>query len=191
MDFNFGSILDRFTVKTVSLSKALILFYLLILNNYTTNLIGGQFREFISENRTAQHVISCLTLLVVLNITVEPNLINSIGYALGLYMWFILTTKLDLKWNLAIVGLLLLGYINESLLKQEEDRIDDDENVPEEIGYFMKKRHNKIRNIVAFGIVLSTLVGTYQYYNKKTVQYGGNFDAIKFLMSDCKNHAKC
>ena len=51
----------------ISLSKAVLLFYLIIGNNYTSELFSGQLTDFIKENRYAQHLIGYLTMLVVVN----------------------------------------------------------------------------------------------------------------------------
>lgn len=179
------------TINSISISKALIIFYLIIANNYTGNLFAGQLTDFIAENRMVQHIIAFTTLLVLLNLFCNINDVKeSLAYTCGIYLWFIFTTKLSLTWNLGIIMFLLIGYLNESQMKDKEYNIDNDSNVPEEINNKIKNKNNIVRCYVTVGILIITLCGTYEYYNKKSVQYGGDFDPVKYMFKECNNH-KC
>jgi hypothetical protein len=175
----------------ISVIKPLVIFYLIIANNYTGNLFAGQLKDYVVENRFAQHIIAFITLLVLINLYSDINNINkSLSYTGGIYLWFILTTKLDLHWNIMLTVLLLVGYMNENRMLDKEKNVNDDENIPKNIKNKIFNKNKQIRSCVVVGSLLVTLLGTYEYYNKKTVQYGGNFDPIKYLVCAPGNH-KC
>lgn len=188
-----NNLLRIFNIKPdLSIGKALVLFYLIIMNNYTGDLLAGQMKEYISHSRVAQHVIAFITLLVVINLFAEINSVqDSLMYSSGIYLWFIFTTKLDLHWNLGIMVLLMIGYLNESNMLNTEIRIHRDENVPEEIEEKVLNHNQMIRSLVVLGIGCLTICGTYQYGTRKTVQYGGNFDPVKYMFCVGNNHKCC
>lgn len=182
-----------FNIKpNLSIARALVLFYLIIMNNYTGDLLSGQLKDFVVNSRVAQHTIAFVTLLVVINLYTEVNNVSdSLMYSCGIYLWFILTTKLDLHWNLGIIGLLLVGYLNESQMLNTEERIHNDENIPKEVESIIFNRNQMIRSGVVVGISLLTMCGTYQYGTKKNIQYGGDFDPIKYMFNSGVNHKCC
>lgn len=188
-----NNLLGIFNIKPdLSMSKALVLFYLIIMNNYTGDLVSGQLKDFISHSRVAQHVIAFITLLVVINLFAGINDVqNALMYSSGIYLWFIFTTKLDLHWNLGIMGLLFIGYLNESKMLNTELRLHHDENVPEEIEEKLLSHNQMIRSLVVMGIGVLTVCGTYQYGTRKNVQYGGNFDPVKYMFCVSNNHKCC
>src|SRR3972149_11308430 len=98
-------------IQTISLSKALLIFYVLI---GTKELYNGQFKDFL-KSRTGQHMMGFLTMLIL--ITWVANIYDpyyATIYSIIAYSWFILTTKLDIEWNLAIIALLTIGFFYES-----------------------------------------------------------------------------
>jgi hypothetical protein len=170
--------------SNISLSKSILLFYLIIANNHTKELFSGQFTQFVQDNRVAQHLIGFLTMVVLLNMVggvydTKKNVI----YSLLAYTWFTLTTKLDLHWNLLIIALLSFGLFYENTLMDKEIKSLDDESLEEKHLQKIKTRHDKLKTGIAISIMLVTFVGAFTYYNRKQVQYGGGFDPVKFLLS--------
>lgn len=176
----------------VSLSRSLLIFYLLIANNYTSNLYSRQLKDFINNNRYIQHIIGFTTLLVIINLFAGlNNSMDSIKYSMILYSWFIFSTKLDLQWNLMIIGLLVLGYINENSMIDKEENIEKDEYVTKDVIKRIRKHNKKTRTIICLSIILVTIFGTYQYFNKKHQQYGGGFDPLNYMFCKSKRDICC
>ena len=168
----------------ISLSKSLLVFYLFIASGFTKDLYSGQLKDFIQENRFAQHILGFISMLVIVNFLSGVNNPNQIlMYSFLAYIWFILTTKLDLHWNLIIIALLVFGYLYESnLIGKEEDAATDPSLTKENIKK-IKQDNKKIKKIIFASIITVTLIGTCIYLNKKTVQHGGNFDLGTFILN--------
>jgi len=174
-------------MSEVSLSRALLIFYLIISSGYTKDLYSGQLKDYIMENRFAQHLIGFIIMLVVINSLSginEPQRI--IMYSLLAYVWFVLTTKLDLQWSLIIIALLTIGYLYESKLIGNINESKDDKSLKQEDIERIKHKNTQITNTITISIVVVTIIGSLLYMTRKSNQYGGNFDLGKFFF-DGKN----
>lgn len=173
--------IDMLDNKSVSLSKVLLVFYMLIGGNYLSGLISKQIKSFIESDRIVQHVIGITTMLVLITLFGNmPDIKLSILYSIIAYTWFILSTKLDIHVNIIIIALLLVGYLYENnldaqLLKTTKVLTDAEKEVIVETA----KKHKKI--IVSL-LFLVTVVGTFLYNDKKQVQYGGGYDVFRYLL---------
>ncbi len=168
--------------SNISLSKAVLIFYLVIGNNYTGELFSGQLTDFIRSNRYAQHVIGYLTMMTIINsIGGVTNVQRTAVYSLIAYLWFTFTTKLDLRWSFLLIGFMVMGLLYESQMVDKEVRSEDDEALEEQDKEKIRNKHNKMKTAVVIAIMLVTFIGVWGYFNKKKVQYGGNFDGMKFI----------
>lgn len=163
--------------------SVLLVFYLLIASGCTENLMAKQMREFIKENRMAQHVIGFLTLLVLISmIGGITDIKNALIYTLIGYIWFLFSTKLDVQWNMIILLLLSLGYMYENMINQKENEIINDPILSDA----HKKEiisNNENKKIWVIGILfIVTIVGTLAYSYKKHNQYGGEYDFGTFIL---------
>lgn len=167
----------------ISLSKALLVFYLVIASGFTKDLYSGQLKDFVKENRFAKHIIGFIGMLIIINSLSGLNKsYEVIGYSLAAYLWFILTTKLDLQWNLAIILLLTIGYLYESELLNYESEAEKDKSLDQEDINRIKIKNKRIKQMILVSILVITVIGTILYINKKSTQYGGNFDVAKFFL---------
>jgi len=110
----------------------------------------------------------------------SSHTINIVTITLLIYVWFILTTKLDLAWNIAIIILLAIYFLFESkytvdLGIQLKDQLTTNETKSELVKTFVSAN-----NIVLVGIFGVTLIGTLFYTSEKQVQYGGGFNLVNF-----------
>lgn len=189
---DFGQIfnMNYISQSNISISRALLIFYVLIASHFTTDLFAKQFKKFLGDNRIAQHVIGYITMLIIImNVAGIQDTKPAMLYSLIAYIWFIFTTKLDLQWNMIIVLLLLFGFLYENqLLKKEKIALTDKALNSEDIKKIGEK-HNKYKTYLVIAVMLITLVGTILYANKKWSQYdgenqtgGGQFDLVKFFL---------
>lgn len=177
--------------SNISMSTALLIFYMMVATVFTGNLYSGQLSEYIKTNRWMQHVVGYITmLLIVSKVAGIKDGYMSLLYSLIAYSWFILTTKLDVHWNLAIIGLLVIGFIYENNMFQKEDDANTDEALDEKDRKRIRHDNKQMKRIIILSIVGITAVGSFLYFNKKQVQYGGNFDISKFMFCESKGH-KC
>ena len=175
--------------SNISLIKALLFFYVIVSVSFTRNLYSGQLIDLLSTNRFMQHLIGLIAMLIIVvevaNITspIPALLYTTIGY-----IWFIFTTKLDLHWNLAILGLLVFGFLYESQLFNNELEIKDDESLNEAEKKKIENKNNKIKTLIMIAIIIITLLGILSYYVKKQEQYGSDFDTMKFMFDANKRY---
>lgn len=166
-----------------SLLRALLLFYVLIASNFTGGLFSKQLRTFFEENRMAQHLIGfTMMLVIIMLIGGINNTYRAVIYSLIGYIWFILTTKLDVHWNVIIILLLLFGFLYESKLNEKERNIMSDSNLTEEEKQKIINNNFQYRMYFILAALLTTIIGSLLYLNKKVGQYGGGkFDLITYL----------
>lgn len=168
---------------SLGVSKILLLFVLLISSPNSGSLLSKQTKEFITDNRYVQHLLAFLMLLVVIDISYPAiEFYYLILYSIVVYVLFLLTTKMDLHWNIAVFLLLFGLFIYENKLDHDQKNMMDDDNLDlerkEEI-----KRNNMYFRYGVFGlIVFMILMGTYFYNNRKMVQYGGGYNLITYLL---------
>ncbi len=177
-----NKIFDTKLQSKITLSKALLLFYLVIGSGYIQNIYSGQLQDFIKNSRYVQHFIGMIIMLILMiDYGGVKKLLPAIVYSILAYIWFILTTKLDVKWNIAIILLMVLGYFYEFKMSKKEVSAKSDQALFKSDKQKIKKNHNSIKNVIIVSILAVTVLGTIQYLSKKKVQYGGNFDPITFL----------
>lgn len=167
-----------------SLLSSLLLFYLLVSNSLTNNLMGKQMKTYLRDNRLAQHVIAFVMMLVLMILIGKfDNITDVLLYTSLGYMWFIFTTKLDIQWNVMVLFILLMGFLYENKMIMREKKSEKDEALTEKEKNKIKNEHEKIKQYFIFSAIGVTVVGTLLYGNKKTVQYGGSkFSMIKYLL---------
>jgi hypothetical protein len=168
--------------EKLTLSQALLIFYIIIAGNFTKGLFNKQMITEIENNRMAQHMIAYIMLLVIINSvggveTIEESVIYSI---IG-YVWFLFTTKLDLQINVIVVTILLIGYLYENKLKNKENELEKTRILSEEEKREVKNRNNGMRSMIIVGALGTTIMGTYLYGTKQITQHGGGFSINKYL----------
>ena len=172
-----------------SIGRILLLTYIIIASSYCSNLFSNGLKEAISSNKFAQHII-LITLIMSLmiifgnpfNVEITSNQpINILIMTLLVYVWFILTTKLDIAWNIGIIILLAIYFLFESKKIADlnivlKDPILELDKKKEIINGFIH-----IQNYILVAIFGVSIIGTFCYASEKQVQYGGGFNLNNFL----------
>lgn len=172
------------TTTKNSFPKAMLQFYLILTAPLLSNLLSKQMKSLLTTNRVAQHLLGLLTMFVLISETTQvSNQAKTAIYTFVLYSWFILTTKLDLHWNLLIIGLLVVGYLYDSKMKNKEENATGDEAMTKADRVRLVYRHNRMRAVIFLSVLLITVIGTLFYVRKKGVQYGGGFDMYDYLIN--------
>lgn len=168
--------------SNISLSKALLIFYVVIASNFTDGLVGKQLREYIQENRMAQHLIAFIMMFVLIHmIGGIDDMVRVFAYSAIGYLWFIFTTKLDAQWNIIVLALMFMGFIYESDLHKHEVDALEDKVLSQEEKERVINNNSKIKTYIVFGVIGVTIVGTMLYAQRKQEQYGGGFNPMRFL----------
>lgn len=165
-----------------SLISALLVFYVIIINCFTHDLIAKQVKTLVNTNRYVQHIISIIMLFTIIMLLLKTNIVVSILYTLIGYILYILTTKTDIQVNVIVFTILMLGFLYEhnNMLKEEE--MNNDPVLTEDDKNNIKSKHNKNKQILIIISSLIIVLGTLFYYNRKIVQHGGNFSNYLYFM---------
>ena len=172
----------------LSIGKILLLTYIIIASSFCSNLFSNGLKKAIESNRFVQHIILILLIMSLMIFFGNPfgveistnHTINIVIITLLVYVWFILTTKLDLAWNVAIIILLTIYFLYESKVTSDINIELKDTIVPAE------KKNDLINNFVTtnnyflMSIFSITVIGTFFYTSEKQVQYGGGFSPTNF-----------
>jgi len=168
----------------IDFAKILLLFYILTANNYTGDLMGKQWREFLQENRIGKHLVAFIMMLIL--IIMFGNVKDTsmaIFYAVIGYSWFVFTTKMDIQWNVIVLLTLLLVFLYQNKLEQQEINTRNDTILSENEKQEIINKNNKVKEYVIMGTIIITLIGMFLYVNKKEGQYGGGkFSPVKFFL---------
>lgn len=180
--------MDVLNASNTSIAKVVLLYYLLSVSPYTSNLVGKQFQRFIEDNRMAQHSIAFFTLFVLISLEsdysgTQLNMIDVCWYALIGYVWFIFTTKLDMHWNAIVLIMLSALYIVDRNMRLQELDAKSDPNMSNDSKLKIINRNNKYRTIGIASLFVATAVGTVLYSNKKVGQYGGSYDMFAYFFN--------
>ena len=172
-----------------SVGRIVLLTYVILASQYCSNLFSHGFKEAIENNRMVQHLILLILIMALMIIFGNPfgveftnnEQFNIIIMTLLVYVWFVLTTKLDLAWNVAVLIILTIYFLYESKKVSDykimlEDPTLDNLKKKELFDSFGKLQIYLL--VTIFGV---TLAGTFLYANEKQVQYGGGFSMYKFF----------
>jgi hypothetical protein len=137
----------------------------------------------------AQHLILLILIMTVMTIFGNPLGVqitkneqgNMIIMSLLVYVWFIMTTKLDLTWNISILIILTMYFIYESQKVSDYNIMLRDDNLSIEKKKELLDSYNQLQSYVLLGIFGVTLTGTFLYANEKQGQYGGGFSYLNFF----------
>ena len=168
----------------ISIVKILLLFNVLISGSLLRPLLSKQWNEMVNESRLIQHIIGLTTMITLVTLISEgtADYLHIIAYSLAGYLWFILSTKMDIHWNIIIMILLLGSYLYQNSLKIKENEITIDKILDEEQKIILKNKNNKKQMYAVIGVMSAILLGVYFYSNKKEVQYGGGYSLVNFLL---------
>lgn len=164
----------------MEIGKILLLTYIIIASNYCSNLFSNSLKNAIENNRYVQHLILIILIMSLLIIFEQGNSIkftsnnhlNVIIMTLIIYTWFILTTKLDLAWNIAIMIILVIYFFYENKKNNDYKNINNDKNLSNEDKNELYKVLTNTQNSLLLGIFGITLTGTFIYGIEKYNQYG-------------------
>lgn len=167
-----------------SLVKIISIYYLLLLNPLSTELLSKSLKNFIEDNRLAQHVISVLTIFVLINLFYETSTNKSSKFLFTAlcYIFFVFTTKIELQINIMIILSLVGLYFFETIIDEKNNSTDEDVNLSEDNKIKIKKYRQNIKYVFYGLISASVFLGIYFYVTKKTGQYGGGFSLFRFFL---------
>ena len=163
--------------------RILLILYLSQLSGLTNNTLGKQLKEFVYSNRLIQHIINLVFLFVLISLFDQGISLNNIIISgISIYFIYLLTTKLDLQFNLIILTLFIVYYFYKRELDKKDNRINKDNDLNILLKNSLVNIDENKYNLFGLTILSLLVYCVYIYMNRKSVQYGGGFSYSKFLM---------
>lgn len=184
--------------STYSIGRVLLLTYLILMAPSSSNLFSNSLKDLIHNNRFAQHLILLLLIITLVLMFGSPigkdisknETLNGIIIGLIVYVFFILTTKLNYIYNIAVIIILTLYFIFETQKITDYKNILDDPILGDEKKMIIFEKFDTIQNYMLVSIFGITVVGTMFYLFEKQEKYGmvggsgkNNFDYFKFFFN--------
>jgi len=172
-----------------SIGRVILLTYVILASGYCSSLFSKGLKQAIEDNRMVQHLLLLILIIALMTIIgnplgVEPTenqQLNIIISSLIIYVWFILTTKLDLSWNIGVLVLLTIFFLYESKKSSEYKFMLKDLNLTKEKKKELLEHYTSLQKYMLTAIFGVTLIGTLFFAEQKTVQYGGGFSYFNFF----------
>ena len=185
------------SVSTFSIGRVLLLTYLIMMSPACTNLFSNSLKDLIQNNRFAQHLILLLLIITLVLMFGSPigaevnknETLNGIIVGLIVYVFFILSTKLNYIYNIAIIIILSLYFLFESQKITDYKNVLNDPILEDEKKVKIFEQFDTIQNYMLISIFGITMVGTLFYLFEKKEKFGqlggskNNFDYFKFFFN--------
>lgn len=157
------------------IAPSVFAFYMVVLTNFIPEIVGCRMQQLLRNNMLAKHILA-MFLLFFLVILINPDTADKklpycILLTVGVYAWFILTTRSPFIISVITILILLVVYI----VGIKKTRLDS-ENQKEQA-----RKMQKIQFILLSVALLSSLVGCAIYFIEKRKEYGSSFTASTFL----------
>jgi hypothetical protein len=174
-----------------SIGRIILLVYIIIASSYCTNLFSKGLKEQLENNKFAQHIVLILLIMALMICFGNPFSVNITGneqfnmviMSLLVYVWFIMTTKLDLAWNIGVLIILTIYFLYESKQISDFNKVSGDPLVTPKAKQEILDKYNQTQKYVLLGIFGFTVAGTLIYANEKQEQYGGGFSVERFIFN--------
>lgn len=167
-----------------SISKILLIFMLITSSSSLFPLLSKQTKNILENNRLAQHFLALITImsLIILYSDGKFCIQRIVIYTCICYLLFILSTKMDLHFNLMLILSLLLIFLYQNTIKNEELKIQEDNILTQEEKQNIINNKKKYYLYFTGSIIFIIISGTILYSNKKEIQYGGGYSLFNYLL---------
>ena len=174
---------------------AIFMLVLIVSCNYLGTLFPCKVQQILTNNTLAKHALGYLALVFFVVITApELQESNIILLTMGLYSWFIMTSKTYYKiWFIVFVltGIIYMLHIYQKNREKSENAKDDHEIQDDEKQSAQKFRDEIIdgsKKSLSASVILFTIFGVLVYMGNKKREYGKEFEYMKFFFgkSNCR-----
>jgi hypothetical protein len=166
--------------------KGLMVFYLLIVANFLAPLFNCRLQDVLVNNMILKHMFGFLTLFFFV-VFVEPEhsdktFTYQIVMALGLYVWFVFTTKMEIHAFAIFILVLFSLYMFNIYFDRNSKHLEND------------KKEIVKENINRYGLILGlliTMIGFASYVGQKKIEFGSRFTWTDFFLGnpECKKES--
>jgi len=172
---------------------SIFVFILIVSGNYLGELFPCEVQNLFSNNMYAKHILGFLTLMFFVTTTLpEFKEYNILLFTAGLYVFFLVMSKMDSAVWLFTFGLVGIIYVIHSYQKTllPEEKKDEGFTSFEEENKEKKKNTNMVlynqldstKIVLSFVVFFCTIFGTLSYLGEKKIEYGKKFKLSTFFM---------
>ena len=152
---------------------------------YISELLTCKLQLMLTINKIYKQIVLLIVILTVLMLAdtnYEKTPLEHIKFTGLIYMTFILFIKMNLKYTLVTVLILLFIFILTHYIEYLKKIKDETNEKKELINYLFN-----FKNAFLYLTLLLIFVGFIKYFTEKRVEYSKNWSIIKFLFQ----HDKC
>ena len=172
------------SMDLTKLALPLFAFYVLVFCTFIPEIIGCKLQTLLKHNMIAKHIIGFVALFFLVVMAgpqnADQNLIPSFFFAVGVYVWFFITTRNPYPSMIAVLVLLLVVY----LLGTRRDKVKKEGDLVQE------KLLYKIQLTATIIAFIISVIGFGFYFKDKYKEYKHHFVLKTFLFGkkSCKNN---
>lgn len=168
-------------LKMDQIYLSLITLYLLTAGDDLSSLFSCSVKRYLKHGMLTKHILAMFTLFITIIASSESKIKGSSSQLLAtlfVYVWFVLTTKCEINFLIAILFIIAVGYIIKEYVESIEHS--DKTHHHDKIYYnTLKKNIQKL----TLGIALTvTFIGVANYYTKQKKDHGKSFSFYKFIV---------
>jgi len=164
--------------------KGIFLLVLAVAGNFVAETLGCKTQKLLSENMYAKHLVILLILYFAIGFTSsdEPQHPSFVlKMALGIYVLFLLFTKMDLRFTLIVFGLLAFTYVNSTYISYYKQVTPEEEETIALLQKIQKTMYVSMTGLILIGFSL--------YFRKQYNEYYKTWSTSTFLfgVNKCKS----
>jgi hypothetical protein len=179
-------------IDFIVLQKGLLFFYLILLGNFTAELLGCKVQRFFDNKQIPKHIIGFISLYFFVFLAddkiVKLNPFSVLIVSVVMYLWFVLSAKMDdVIWFSTIVLLFLIA-----VLEVFNEHVKNKQTESSEVSIsdkFILKYGSKLQRWFTYAIVILTIIGLLVYIGMKKLEYKEKWSWYKFFLGvpQCNN----
>jgi hypothetical protein len=183
--FNITNIGAQYLISP-DIIKSLLLLILAVGGNFIAQTLSCKTQKILTENMIVKHLITIFILYFAIgfvnsNTSEHPLII--IRKTVGIYILFLLFTKMDINFTIIVFILFIISYGLISFIDYYNAQ-----NTPEDSK--IAKTLINIQQVLTIIIIIITIIGFIIYFKRKYTEYSNNWSTIKFIFGvlKCKSN---
>lgn len=178
----------------LSVGRIMLLVYLILSSRYCSDLFSSSLQMELENNRLAQHIILLIMIITLLLMFGNPlgieigknEMMNSLIVGFIIYVWFILTTKLSLEYNIMVLLILGLYFLFEHKKITDYKNIMEDDTLDNEKKNSLINKMDRYQKILLACLGGLTVFGFMLKLNEKRTDVmlgGGKFNYYEYFIN--------
>jgi len=176
--------------------SAVFLLIVIQCGGYISELFTCKLQSMLTANMVYKHIVLLLVIFTVLMLAdsdYKKSPLKHMKFTSLVYITFILFIKMNLKFTIAAIFILLLlfilnhyiEYFKQSRDKTNELNVNNENNEKKEFINYL----TNLNNVLIFATMLLILCGFIKYFTEKRVEYAKNWSTFKFIFGvhKCKS----